>query len=703
MSRSSRLAAVVGCIWAGMIPGTTRADNINDATEAAMKTATRVAAPWVAKIETSGGQEVVAGVGRGGRPGPGVRKGVGPTTGMVVGKDGYIISSAFNFANNPTDVFVSVPGHPRMVATIVANDTTRMLTLLKVNLDGLSVPKAFPEDQVRVGQWALALGRALDPDISETPSVSVGIVSAVGRVWGKAIQTDAKISPTNYGGPLVAIDGRVIGVLVPASPQGEGETAGVEWYDSGIGFAIPTNDVFAAFERMKGGNDLRRGLLGITPKQSEELYNLPMVIGTVASDSAAEKAGIKSDDTITAVDDTTIRNFSDLRHALGTKYEGDTVRVTVERDGKSVDIGMVTLSGQVQAYVAPFLGILPMRDDTEPGVEIRYVYPDSPAAKAGLAAGDRIAKLGPPGALPSLPKGARRPGVAVMTPVKDRDQLTAAISRLKSGAELKVEVKRKAGKTESMTFKIGTLTDALPDTLPLPSSVNTRPVGDKKDPKPADEEVNNDEAEIEAGLSTKTHGALGREYWMYVPHSYEKSVSHGLILWLHDAGKGGKDADDMADFWGPFCERHHFVIVAPKSRNEGWVASESEDVVQILNDVIEEYNVDRKRVVAHGLGVGGQMAYYLGFHARDLIRGVATSGAALNNPPKDTVATQPLAFFIVAGKKDPLLPAIEEGKTKLEEKQFPVLFRAIPEFGKEYLTLPVMRELQRWMDTLDKI
>src|SRR5580704_16379125 len=92
-------------------------------------------APSVAQIETSGGVDVLG-------SGPGrLRKGVGPTTGLVVAPDGYIISSAFNFANKPAAIFVALPGHKdRFVARVVATDQTRMLTLLKIDASGLPVP-----------------------------------------------------------------------------------------------------------------------------------------------------------------------------------------------------------------------------------------------------------------------------------------------------------------------------------------------------------------------------------------------------------------------------------------------------------------------------------------------------------------------------------------------------------------------------------
>src|SRR5581483_8402276 len=305
------LAFSAVAVWAGHA----QAQSVNEAYEKAVKEAAAKVAPSVVKIETAGGRELIGGASAIG-PGAGVRKGTGPTTGIVVGKDGFIVTSTFNFANKPTDIFVTVPGRPRLVAKVVAHDTTRMLTLLKVDAKDLPVPAAVPKGEVRVGQTALALGRTLDPDVTRLPSISLGIVSATGRIWGKAIQTDAKVSPVNYGGPLVALDGRVLGILVPASPRGDTEVAGLEWYDSGVGFAIPLEDVFAVLPKLKEGKELRRGLLGVTAQNATDEYTAPVVVGTVSPDSAAAKAGIKPGDTVVAIDGRPVPNYSRLQHVL---------------------------------------------------------------------------------------------------------------------------------------------------------------------------------------------------------------------------------------------------------------------------------------------------------------------------------------------------------------------------------------------------
>jgi S1-C subfamily serine protease len=700
------------------------AQDVNEKNERAMKDASNAVAASVVKIETAGGGAEAFGTPaapgpRGAPAGPGVRKGVGPTTGVVVAADGYVVTSSFNFANKPSTIYVTVPGYPdRLLAEQVATDTTRMLTLIKLKkpegkeLPNLAVPPIVPKSEIAVGQWSLALGRTLMPDVGTAPpSISAGIISATGRINGKCLQTDAKVSPVNYGGPLVAIDGRVQGVLVPASTRGEGDVSGVEWYDSGIGFAIPFEDVLAVVPKLREGKDLRRGLLGITP-QSTELYNAAVVIGTISPDSAAAKAGMKVGDKVVSIGGKPVPHFTALQHVLGPKYEGDVVDVKVLRDGNDMDFPGVKLSGAVAAFASGFLGVLPLRDDPDPGVQLRFVYPNSPAEKAGLKAGDRIMKV------TQLPPGAKTPPPAVDL-VGGRAMLSQVVGRTPPDGELQFEVKRKdGGKTETVKVKLAAVPDEeLPEALPLPSSAERaldKPKGAKDAPTPKKEEPKKDDPkkdeekkdtpQAEVGLLKKKNAALGREYWVYVPENYKPGVSHGVIVWLHPAGKGGKDADEMVKIWRPFLEDYHYILVGPKSQStDGWVASETEGIVQDVKEVMGGHTIDRSRVIAHGMGVGGQMAFYLGFNARDVVRGVATTGASLGTQPKDNVPNQPLAFFLVGGEKDPAVKSIADSVKPLKDKKFPVIYRQLKDFGKEYMLQQTLIELCVWIDSIDKI
>jgi S1-C subfamily serine protease/predicted esterase len=717
----TRILPTIPRLWAALVvalfASPASAADLNEAVEKAMKEATARAAPSVVKIETSGGVEVIVPPPpRPGRPPSApIRRGIGPTTGLIVAADGYVITSSFNFANKPTDIFVTVPGRARFVAKVVAHDQSRMLTLLKIDAKDLPVPVPVPKKEVQVGQWALALGRTVDPNADHPPSLAAGIVSATGRIWGKMIQTDAKISPINYGGPLVAIDGRVLGVLVPASPLGEGETSGVELYDSGIGYAVPLEDILAVVPRLKEGKDLRRGLLGITPQGSDQ-YGTQPVIGAVQPDSAAARAGIQVGDKIVEIDDRPIPNYSTLQHALGPKYEGEKVQVKVMRGDKPVEFPSITLLGSLTAYVNPFLGILPMRDDAEEGVLVRYVYPRSPAEAAALKVGDRIMKVGP-----KPDPMAKGKGPATMIAVKNAAALAGILARLSPGTEIQLEVKRKdGGKVEMVSSKLGTVPDTLPERLPLPSSLGgaapEKPKEEKKEEKkppdpflvaalqePKKEEPKKDE-KVETGLLKRTNEALGREYWVYVPDNYDAKVSHGLIVWFHPAGQGGKDSEVMARTFREFCEDSHFIMMGPKSQTaEAWVPTEAEQVMQDVKAVIKQYTIDKTRVIAHGMGVGGQMACYLGFTARDTFRGVAAVGSVLGTAPKENVATLPLSFFLAWGDKDPLAKDIVAGKAALDEKRFPVIAREMKEAGKEYLDVKTFEELLVWMDSLDRI
>jgi S1-C subfamily serine protease/predicted esterase len=681
------------------------AQDLAEREEKALKAAVARVAPSIVQIETSGGTEMIS-TGPRGQP---IRKGVGPTTGLIVASDGLVISSAFNFANKPTAIFVTVPGHKeRYVARVVASDLTRMLTLLKIDTANLPVPQPALKKDIRIGQWALALGRTLeapnDRELTGPPSVSVGVVSALNRIWGKALQTDAKISPVNYGGPLVNVQGQVLGVLVPASPQAEGETAGFEWYDSGIGFAVYFEDVLAVLPKLREGRDLRRGLLGITMQGNDKFGAVPTV-GTVAPDSAAAKAGLRPGDVITEIDGRPVNNQAQVLHQLGTKYEGDSVAVGVKRGNETLKFENIRLSGALTSYPHPFLGILPLRDDPEPGEEIRYVYPGSPADKAGLKAGDRILKIGA-GAVP-------------MQPFAGRDQLTARLNTLQPGTEVKLEVSRKADKKiDTLTLTLAQLPDTVPDKLPEPATLmraleapktpkGPLPKGKdlKKDEPKEKKDVQKPDGKGQTGLFKRSNAGGDHDYWVYASEKgYDRNISHALVVWLHPVNKSkDKDFEDFAGIWRSICDEQHVILVMPKSENDtGWLPSEAEAVEQIVQEVMGQYTIDRERVIVHGLGVGGQMAFYLGFSQRHWVRGVAATGAVLGAEPKDNVPNQRLQFFVVAGGKDPLAKDIADTRTKLSGNRFSVVYREVPDMGHQYLDAATLLQLARWIDSLDR-
>src|SRR5262245_34466006 len=225
----------------------------------------------------------------------------------------------------PSSILVTLPGGKRSAAKIVARDHSRMLVLLKVNTtEKLVVPAAAPKDQLTVGQWAIAVGRTYE---QPEPNISVGVLSAVNRIWSRAIQTDAKISPANYGGPLIDIQGRVLGVLVPLSPQGGGgEIAGAEWYDSGIGFAVPLADINARLETLKSGKDLFPGQHGLTLK-GPDIYALPAVVAASQAGSPAYKAGLRAGDTVVEVAGQKIERQAQFNHTLGPRYAGERLQI----------------------------------------------------------------------------------------------------------------------------------------------------------------------------------------------------------------------------------------------------------------------------------------------------------------------------------------------------------------------------------------
>ncbi|HLQ38778.1 MAG TPA: trypsin-like peptidase domain-containing protein, partial [Planctomycetota bacterium] len=163
---------------------------------------------------------------------PGFHQNQGRTTGVVLTADGWILVSRFALNFDPSTITVTLADGRTLPAVRKGEDTSRGIALVKIAATGLTPAEFVPPPDVKVGQWAFALGRTFGVD---EPTVHIGIVSAVRRQFGRALQIDAYTSPANYGGPVVDVLGRVLGIAVPLSPAGR--DAGVEWYDSGIGFA----------------------------------------------------------------------------------------------------------------------------------------------------------------------------------------------------------------------------------------------------------------------------------------------------------------------------------------------------------------------------------------------------------------------------------------------------------------------------------
>ncbi len=252
----------------------------------------------------------------------------GPTTGIIYESDGWILTSSFNFVREPAHITVHLADGRPFVAQLIARDKVRKLALLRIDASGLPTPEWARSPDIRVGQWTIALGRGFG---GETPSVTVGIVSALNRMMRNAVQTDAKLSPANYGGPLIDLQGRILGICVPMA-QRPGELAGVEFYDAGIGFAVPFERVTEIVADMKTGKSFYRGWLGISINvRARDRCQ----IRAVADPSPVRELGIQAGDVVTHANGRPIRRFDGLVQAIYMVPAGEIVQLGIDRNDLS--------------------------------------------------------------------------------------------------------------------------------------------------------------------------------------------------------------------------------------------------------------------------------------------------------------------------------------------------------------------------------
>jgi serine protease Do len=300
------------------------------AVQAALRSALATAEPFIVEIESLGGipekfvaPKTDAEKDKGILAKRGFKQAFGPSTGLIVSSDGLIATSTFVLSRKPRFLIVTLSDDRSFLARELGRDDSRALALLKIEAKDLPVARLCTAAEIKVGRFAMAAGRGLG---TKRPSVSLGIVSGLGRVGGRAMQSSALISPVNYGGPLVALDGSVLGLLVPLAIRGG--MAGVDIYDSGIGFAVPAPDLKTLIARLRSpGVKLEAGWLGIGPDSAPR--DTGVRLARVADGSPAKAAGLKEGDVILEVDGEPVSTPWQLKQALAKRFAGETVKLKV--------------------------------------------------------------------------------------------------------------------------------------------------------------------------------------------------------------------------------------------------------------------------------------------------------------------------------------------------------------------------------------
>lgn len=335
-------------------------------------------------------------------------------SGFIVSSDGYILTNN-HVVEDAEAITVKLVDAREFQAKVIGTDPDTEVAVIKIDAENLAYLDLADSDALEVGEWVIAIGNPLG--LSHT--VTAGIVSAKGRSGlsfaGRApeyqdfIQTDAAINFGNSGGPLINLDGEVVGINTAIVGPGG---------NIGIGFAVPINIAKFIYERLIKGEPVTRGLLGVyirdlNPDLAESLglqETKGVLVIEVSEDSAADKAGIKRYDVIVQIDGEKVEKANELRSRIAMLRPGTKVELVVLRDGsrKTVKVeigGSSELAKDTKATTetAEKLG-LEVRNLTDDlaerygyedrtGVIIENVEPGSPTAMKGISPGMLIMEV----------------------------------------------------------------------------------------------------------------------------------------------------------------------------------------------------------------------------------------------------------------------------------------------------------------------
>lgn len=269
-------------------------------------------------------------------------------SGFVISADGYIVTN-YHVVEGAQSIQVAFYDGSTYDAQLVGGEADSDLAVLKIDATGLTPVTLGDSDALTVGEQVAAIGNPLG---ELTFTLTSGYVSALNRPLTMSngnvmnmIQTDTAINNGNSGGPLFNIYGEVVGIT--SAKLSNNNSSSTEATIEGLGFAIPINDVKGMItDIIENGYVTGKAFMGITPAEvsdeAVERYGISdgVYVDGVTDGSAAAKAGIQEGDIITALGDTTVTSYNDLRLALRNYRAGDSVAVTIDRDGQTLTVNI---------------------------------------------------------------------------------------------------------------------------------------------------------------------------------------------------------------------------------------------------------------------------------------------------------------------------------------------------------------------------
>ena len=597
-----------------------------------------------------------------------------PTSGIVVDKSGLVLASSIVVRRPSATMLVVLPDGSRHPAKVVSKDNHRDLVLLKIKTDKeLSVAELPDEFDLPVGSTMVSVGRY---GVDSAPLVSAGVLSAVERLDGIALQTDARVSPSFYGGAMIDLRGNLVGVLIPAVLPG-GAPDATSWYDSGIAFAIPTNVIKQKLDRLRKGDDIDKGLIGIVPK-AKDPYKNDTELAAVRNRSPAEIAGLKPGDVILSVGGRKVRRFQEIRQALGSYDAGEKLMVGFRRDGKSDQVE-VELAKEIPPLQPQRLGIIAQEitesDEANEEDEAPEAKDDDDSDKAEADEKDDDADEEKDDDEDSEPEiqvivQATQPGSAADGELKAND----VISKV-AGVEItSIESLRSqlisAQPGEAISIMV------LRDNTETEVSIKPKSVAGELNSKlPADW---GPDSEIEWKTEDLKLPDVGNKIAVHAPPADSDTEQLGMLVVLLNPGQD--DPKKALSGWTDAAKKAGVVLcaIAPEA-DERWKPKEMETIGRIASAVVKKFPIEPTAVA---IGTEGALKDGKAEASDAMALGVAISesktffGVAISNearPPairlKENDPSAPLQLLVpIAGQED-----YPKWATALEKAGYPIV------------------------------